>query len=106
MDYKIALLPLFLLTMCAPAPVTPCSLPLDGSPANCPSEDVFKLPRKQVRGEVDVWNPYHLHSLQMMFIRNAQIEKTERDMTQPSDAINNALDDFWEKQDGSNDPSK
>ena len=106
MDYKIALLPLFLLTMCAPAPVTPCSMPLDGSPANCPSEDVFKLPRKQVRGEVDVWNPYHLHSLQMMFIRNAQIEKTERDMTQPSDAINNALDDFWEKQDGSNDPSK
>ena len=106
MDYKIALLPLFLLTMCAPAPVTPCSMPLDGSPANCPSEDVFKLPRKQVRGEVDVWNPYHLHSLQMMFIRNAQIEKTERDMTQPSDAINNALDDFWEKQDGSNDPTK
>ena len=106
MDYKIALLPLFLLTMCAPAPVTPCSMPLDGSPANCPSEDVFKLPRKQVRGEVDVWNPYHLHSLQMMFIRNVQIEKTERDMTQPSDAINNALVDFWEKQDGSNDPSK
>ena len=106
MDYKIALLPLFLLTMCAPAPVTPCSLPLDGSSANCPSEDVFKLPRQQVRGEVDVWNPYHLHSLQMMFIRNAQIEKTERDMTQPSDAINNALVDFWEKHDGSNDPSK
>ena len=109
MDYKIALLPLFLLTMCAPAPVTPCSLPLDGSPANCPTtwpDKDIKLPRKQVRGEVDVWNPYHLHSLQMMFIRNAQIEKTERDMTQPSDAINNALVDFWEKQDGSNDPSK
>ena len=106
MDYKIALLPLFLLTMCAPAPVTPCSMPLDGSPANCPSEDVFKLPKQKVRGEVDVWNPYHLHSLQMMFIRNAQIEKIERDMTQPSDAINNALVDFWEKQDGSNDPSK
>ena len=53
-----------------------------------------------------MWSPYHLHSLQMMFIRNAQIEKIERDMTQPSDAINNALVDFWEKQDGSNDPSK
>ena len=105
MDYKIALLPLFLLTMCAPAPVTPCSLPLDGSPANCSSDDI-KLPRQQVRGEIDVWSPYHLHSLQMMFIRNAQIEKIERDMTQPSDAINNALVDFWEKQDGSNDPSK
>ena len=106
MDYKIALLPLFLLTMCAPAPVTPCSPRLDGKPTYCPPVSDVKLPRQQVRGEVDVWNPYHLHSLQMMFIRNAQIEKTERDMTQPSDAINNALDDFWEKQDGSNDPSK
>ena len=86
---RILLLP-FLLTMCAPAPVTPCSLPLDGSSANCPSEDVFKLPRQKIRGEVDMWNPYHLHSLQMMFIKNYQIEKIEKNMTQPSDAINNA----------------
>ena len=106
MDYKIALLPLFLLTMCAPAPVTSCSPRLDGKPTYCPPFDDVKLPRQQVRGEIDVWSPYHLHSLQMMFIRNAQIEKIERDMTQPSDAINNALVDFWEKQDGSNDPSK
>ena len=106
MTNKIAILPLFLLTMCAPAPVTPCSLPLDGSPANCPSEDVFKLPRQKIRGEVDMWNPYHLHSLQMMFIKNYQIEKIEKNMTQPSDAINNALDSFWEEQNGSNDTPK
>ena len=103
---KIAILPLFLLTMCAPAPVTPCSLPLDGSSANCPSEDVFKLPRQKIRGEVDMWNPYHLHSLQMMFIRNYQIEKIEKNMTQPSDAINNALDSFWEQEHGSNGSTK
>ena len=106
MTNKIAILPLFLLTMCAPAPVTPCSLPLDGSSANCPSEDVFKLPRQKIKGEVDMWNPYHLHSLQMMFIRNYQIEKIEKNMTQPSDAINNALDSFWEEQNGSNDTPK
>ena len=106
MTNKIAIIPLFLLTMCAPAPVTPCSLPLDGSPANCPSEDVFKLPRQKIRGEVDMWNPYHLHSLQMMFIKNHQIEKIEKNMTQPSDAINNALDSFWEEQNGSNDTPK
>ena len=106
MTNKIAIIPLFLLTMCAPAPVTPCSLPLDGSPANCPSEDVFKLPRQKIRGEVDMWNPYHLHSLQMMFIKNYQIEKIEKNMTQPSDAINNALDSFWEEQNGSNDTPK
>ena len=102
---RILLLP-FLLTMCAPAPVTPCSLPLDGSPANCSSEDVFKLPRQKIRGEVDMWNPYHLQSLQMMFIRNYQIEKIEKNMTQPSDAINSALDSFWEEQNGSNDTPK
>ena len=99
---RILLLP-FLLTMCAPAPVTPCSLPLDGSSANCPSEDVFKLPRQKIRGEVDMWNPYHLHSLQMMFIKNYQSKETR---TKPSDAINNALDSFWEEQNGSNDTPK
>ena len=107
MTNKIAILPLFLLTMCAPAPVTPCSLPLDGSPAFCPTTlDDVKLPRQKVRGEIDMWNPYHLHSLQMMFIRNYQIEKIEKNMTQPSDAINSALDSFWEEQNGSNDTPK
>ena len=37
---KLLIIPMFFLTMCGTAPVTPpagaCSLPLDGSPANCP----------------------------------------------------------------------
>ena len=45
---KLLILPLFFLTMCGTAPVTPpaeaCSLPLDGSPANCPKDfPILKL---------------------------------------------------------------
>ena len=40
--------------------------------------------------------------MEQMFIRNARRTQMEKNMTLPSDAINNALDDFWEVQNGSN----
>ena len=93
--------------MCGEAPVTPpagaCSLPLDGSPANCPDPDsdiLVKLPRKELKGEIDIWNQNQLHQMQMMFLHNARQDKVENNMTQPSDAINNALEQFREVQDG------
>ena len=107
---KILILPLFFLTMCAPAPVTPpagaCSLPLDGTPANCPDErDLIlkpvQLPKEQLKGEIDIYNPHHWQSIQMMFQRNIRKGQIERNATPPSDAINSALDDFWEVQNGS-----
>jgi len=106
MNKLVLLLPLFFITMCGEAPVTPpagaCSLPLDGSPANCPDErDLIFLKREEPKGEIDVTNPHHWQSLQMMFQRNVNKGKIERNATLPSDAINNALDDFWEVQDGS-----
>ena len=64
------------------------------------------IPKEEPKGEIDVWNPYHLMNLQMMFERNKKIADVEKNATKPSDAINSALDNFWEKQDGSNDPSK
>ena len=93
--------------MCGEAPVTPpagaCSLPLDGSPANCPDErDLIFLKREEPKGEIDVTNPHHLQSLQMMFQRNLKKGEIERNATLPSDAINSALDDFMEAQYGSN----
>ena len=93
--------------MCGEAPVTPpagaCSLPLDGSPANCPDNlDDIKLPRKELKGEVDIWNVNQIHQMQMMFLHNARQANIENNLTQPSDAINNALEQFWEVQDGSN----
>ena len=106
MNKLVLLLPLFFITMCGEAPVTPpagaCSLPLDGSPANCPDErDLIFLKREEPKGEIDVTNPHHLQSLQMMFQRNLKKGEIEKNATLPSDAINNALDDFWEVQNGS-----
>ena len=107
---KILILPLFFLTMCAPAPGTPpagaCSLPLDGTPANCPDErDLIlkpvQLPKEQLKGEIDIYNPHHWQSIQMMFQRNIRKGQIERNATLPSDAINSALDDFMEAQYGS-----
>ena len=111
MNKLVLLLPLFFITMCGEAPVTPpagaCSLPLDGSPANCPDErDLIFLKREEPKGEIDVTNPHHWQSLQMMFQRNVNKGKIEQNATLPSDAINSALDDFWEVQNGSDGSTK
>ena len=105
---KLLIIPMFFLTMCGTAPVTPpagaCSLPLDGSPANCPDTlDDIKLPREELRGEVDIYDPMHWHSINQMFIRNARRTKMEKNMTQPDDAINRALAEF---NNGGNDTTK
>ena len=74
---KLLILPLFFLTMCAPAPVTP--------PAGA-----FELEIEESQ-----WN--HVYDA-IEYIKQGQREK---EMTDPSDAINSALDDFWEVQNGS-----
>ena len=76
MTNKILLLPLFLLTMCAPAPVTPLEV------TDLDMEKMLRMVEK-IR--------YH---------------QTKNTRTKPSDAINNALDSFWEEQNGSNDTPK
>ena len=111
MNKLILILPLFFITMCGEAPVTPpagaCSLPLDGSPANCPDTlDDIKLPRKELKGEVDIWNVNQIHQMQFLFLENKRIEQAENNLTQPSDAINSALDDFMEAQYGSDDSTE
>ena len=115
---KYLAIPLILVGCTAPVthpPAEACSPRLDGKPTFCPEPDAVCLsldcpkpiiPKQQAKGEIDVWNPYHLMNLQMMFERNKKIEDIEKNATKPADAINSALDNFWEKQDGSNDPSK
>ena len=104
----ISLLPIFFLTMCGTAPVVDppahaCSPRLDGEPTFCPPLDEDfppkpkpLIPKEQVKGEIDVTNPFHLQSLQMMFIRNTRRTEIEKNATLPSDAINSALDEFLE----------
>ena len=113
MNKLVVILPLFLLSMCSDAPVTPpagaCSLPLDGSPANCPTtwpDKDIKLPKQEVKGEVDIYNPYHWHTLHGVFVENLRRKRIEENMTLPSDAINSALDDFMEAQYGSDGSTK
>ena len=110
MNKLIILLPIFLLSMCSDAPVTPpaqaCSPRLDGEPTFCPTTlpDVKPkplIPKQELKGEVDIYNPDHWVQMQMMFQRNVNKGKIERNATLPSDAINSALDDFMEAQYGS-----
>ena len=114
---KLAIIPIFFLTMCGTAPITDppahaCSPRLDGKPTYCPDERDLILvpkpliPREQLKGEIDIYEPMHWHQLNMMFQRNMNKGRIEKTATKPDDAINNALDDFWEQKDGSNGSTK
>ena len=110
---KLAIIPIFFLTMCGTAPITDppahaCSPRLDGKPTYCPDErDLILvpkplLPREELKGEIDIYEPMHWHQMQMMFQRNMNKGRIEQTATKPTDAINNALDNFWEQEHGSN----
>ena len=109
---KLLIIPMFFLTMCGTAPVTPpaqaCSPRLDGEPTFCPTtlpdpKPKPTIPREELRGEVDIYDPMHWHTINQMFIRNARRTKMEKNMTQPDDAINKALAEF---NNGGNDTTK
>ena len=74
MNKLIVILPLFLLSMCSDAPVTP--------PAGA----------LEVEGGVEQW------IYMVEYLKNYQ---REENMTDPDDAINKALEQFWEVQNGS-----
>ena len=100
---KLAIIPIFFLTMCGTAPITDdpahaCSPPLDGSEFTCPPHDFdfkeVKIPRKEVRGEVDIYDPYHWNTLHGVYIDNLRKSRIEKTATKPSDAINSALAEY------------
>ena len=114
---KLAIIPIFFLTMCGTAPITDppahaCSPRLDGKPTYCPDERDLILvpkpliPREELKGEIDIYNLHHWNSINMMFQRNMRKGRIEQTATKPGDAINNALDNFWEQQNGSNGSTK
>ena len=72
-------IPLLLsLTMCAPAPVTP--------PANAIQREQMEM----IMGALEYLREYEVN----------------QNRTEPDDAINSALNDFWEDTDGSNDTTE
>ena len=101
---KYLAIPLILVGCTAPVtdpPAHACSLPLDGSHANCPDERDLILvkpkpliPIDEARGEINIRDPYHWQSLQMMFQRNMRKGEIEKNATKPGDAINSALAEF------------
>ena len=93
---KLAIIPIFFLTMCGTAPIT-------DPPAHAQEVDDRDLilvkpkpliPIDEARGEINIRDPYHWQSLQMMFQRNMRKGEIEKNATLPSDAINNALAEF------------
>ena len=106
---KYLAIPLILVGCTAPVtdpPAHACSPRLDGKPTNCPKDLILvkpvELPKEQLKGEIDIYNPHHWQSIQMMFQRNVRRGQIEKTATKPGDAINNALDDYMEAQNGSN----
>ena len=93
--YKIYLVPILLsLSMCAPAPVTP------------PAHAEIVTYREELHGEVNLYNPDQWMQMYGIYERNRRREIMEQNMTDPITSINSALEDFWEKQDGSNGSTK
>ena len=115
---KYLAIPLILVGCTAPVtdpPAHACSPRLDGEPTFCPEPDAVclsldcskpLLPKEELKGEINIYEPMHWHQIQMMFQRNARRTRMEQNATKPSDAINNALDNFWEVQDGSDDSTE
>ena len=108
---KLAIIPIFFLTMCGTAPVVDppahaCSPRLDGESTHCPDERdlVLKrveLPKQELKGEIDIYNPHHWQSIQLMFQRNKRKGEIEKNATTPTDAINKALMEFEYGSNGS-----
>ena len=72
-------IPLLLsLTVCAPAPVTP--------PAEAIPQEKMEM----------IWEA-------LEYVKEYEVLQNR---TEPDDAINNALDNFWEEENGSNDPTE
>ena len=102
---KYLAIPLILVGCTAPVtdpPAHACSPRLDGEPTFCPEPDVVCLsldcppliPREELRGEIDIYEPMHWHQMQTMFQRNARRNQIEQTATKPSDAINSALAEY------------
>ena len=108
---KYLAIPLILVGCTAPVtdpPAHACSPRLDGGPTFCPDPDLVLdpkpkplIPKEELRGEIDIWNPHHFIHMEQMFIRNARRNEIEKNMTQPDDAINKALMEYLNGSNGS-----
>ena len=74
-----------------------CTAPVTDPPAHAQEvddRDLIMIPRQELRGEIDIYDPAHWQSIQMQFIKNVRKGQIERTATKPGDAINSALAEF------------
>ena len=74
-----------------------CTAPVTDPPAHAQevdNRDLIMIPRQELRGEIDIYDPAHWQSIQMMFQRNVTRGQIEKTATKPGDAINSALAEF------------
>ena len=94
---KYLVIPLILVGCTAPVthpPAEACTPPIDGSDFKCPPFDEIRLQRTEVKGEVDIYDPYHWNTLHGVYIDNLRKSRIEQTATKPSDAINSALAEY------------
>ena len=56
---------------------------------------------RKLNWEVDIYDINHWHTLHGVYVDNLRRSRIEQTATKPVDAINSALDNFWEQKDGS-----
>ena len=74
-----------------------CTAPVTAPPAHAQEvddRDLIMIPRQELRGEIDIYDPAHWQSIQMQFMKNARKGQIEKTATKPGDAINSALAEF------------
>ena len=87
-------------------PAYACSPRLDGQETYCPDLDdpnfppkkKVILPKEEIRGEIDVYDPNHWQQMQYFWLRNARREQIEKNMTQPDDALDSALAEYFKNK--------
>ena len=90
MNYTREILDMMRRFLLLPFILVGCPAPVSDPPAHAD----IKLPRTEVRGEVDIYDPNHwgaLHGVYVDSIRKSRIEQTA---TKPSDSIDQAFLDF------------
>ena len=63
-----------------------CTAPVTDPPAHAQEvddRDLIMIPRQELRGEIDIYDPAHWQSIQMEFIKNARKGQIERTATKP-----------------------
>ena len=74
-----------------------CTAPVTDPPAHAQEvddRDLIMIPKQELKGEIDIYDPAHWQQIQMMFQRNVRKGQIEKNATKPGDAINNALAEF------------